>query len=43
MNSSAMVTFLIIGAFVWGGLALLVATALRRERSKHPGRTGTES
>ncbi|HUF14049.1 MAG TPA: hypothetical protein VMN78_13175 [Longimicrobiales bacterium] len=39
MNSSAIVTFLIIGAFIWGGLALLVVTALRRERVKQSRRS----
>jgi hypothetical protein len=39
MNSSALVTFLIIASFVWGGVALIVVTAFRKEREK--GRAAT--
>jgi hypothetical protein len=34
MNPSAIVTLVLIGGFVWGGLILLVITALRKERLK---------
>jgi hypothetical protein len=34
MNTSAIVTFAIIASFVWGGILLIVATALRREGAK---------
>lgn len=37
MRSSAIVTFLIIGSFVWGGVALIVMTAFRSEREKRRG------
>ena len=43
MKTSAFVTFLIMAAYVWGGVALIVWTAFRKEREK--GRTaaaGTE-
>ena len=34
MKSSALITFLLIASFVWGGIALIVATAFRREGEK---------
>ncbi len=34
MKSSALITFLLIALFVWGGVALIVATAFRKEREK---------
>ena len=34
MKSSAFVTFLIMAAYVWGGVALIVWTAFRKEREK---------
>ena len=37
MNSSAFVTFLIMAAYVWGGVALIVWTAFRKEREKSRG------
>ena len=34
MKSSAFVTFLILAASIWGGVALIVWTAFRKEREK---------
>jgi len=34
MNSSALLTFLIIASFIWGGVALIVLTAFRKEGAK---------
>ena len=34
MKSSALVTFLIMASFVWGGIAFIVLTAFRKERDK---------
>ncbi len=34
MNQSAILTLVLIGGFVWGGLILLVVTALRKEKAK---------
>jgi hypothetical protein len=34
MNTAAIVTFVIIAGLVWGGFALIIATAFRRERRK---------
>ena len=34
MKTSALVTFLIMAAYVWGGVALIVLTAFRKEREK---------
>ena len=34
MKSSALITFLIMAAYVWGGVALIVWTAFRKEREK---------
>ena len=34
MDPAALTTFVIIALFVWGGLALIVLTALRRESGK---------
>ena len=34
MKTSAFVTFLIMAAYVWGGVALIVLTAFRKEREK---------
>jgi len=34
METSAIVTFVLIAGFVWGGCALTVTTALRKERDK---------
>ena len=34
MKFSALITFLIIASFVWGGIILIVSTAVRREGEK---------
>jgi hypothetical protein len=34
MNATAAVTFVVVAGLVWGGLAVIVATAIRKERRK---------
>lgn len=34
MQPAAVITFVVIASFVWGGLLLIVSTALRRESRK---------
>lgn len=34
MEPAAIVTLVLIGGFVWGGLILLLVTAIRKERGK---------
>jgi len=34
MTSTGIITMITVLAFVWGGFALLVATAVRKERRK---------
>lgn len=34
MNPTALFTFVIIAGLVWGGLAIIVATAIRKESRK---------
>lgn len=34
MEPAALLTFLLIGGFVWGGLLILLTTAIRKERRK---------
>jgi len=34
MEPAAIVTFVLIAGFVWGGLALILGTAIRREGTK---------
>jgi len=34
MTSTALITMMLILGFVWGGLGLILATAVRRERAK---------
>lgn len=34
MTSTGIITMLAVLAFVWGGFALLVVTAIRKERGK---------
>jgi hypothetical protein len=34
MNSVALLTFVLIGGLVWGGLALIIVTAVRKESRK---------
>ena len=34
MNSAAVITLLIVASFIWGGLSLIVVTAMRREAAK---------
>ena len=34
MNTSALITFLVIASFVWGGIVLIVSMALRSEGEK---------
>lgn len=34
MQPAAILTFLLIGGFIWGGLILLLVTAVRKERRK---------
>ena len=38
MDPAAILTFVLIGGFIWGGFILILATAIRRER----GKEGTE-
>lgn len=37
MEPAAIITLVLIGGFVWGGLILLLVTAVRKERSKSGG------
>ena len=41
MNTSAIVTFAIIAAFIWGGIILIVSTAFRREGVKRTRASAT--
>ncbi len=34
MTASAVITMMLILGFVWGGLGLILVTAVRRERAK---------
>lgn len=34
MNTSAIITLVIIGGIVWGGFLMIAVTALRKERRK---------
>ena len=34
MEPAALITLLVIGGFIWGGLVLILATAVRKERHK---------
>lgn len=34
MNSAAILTFIVVAGLVWGGFALIVVTAVRKERGK---------
>lgn len=34
MEPAAILTFLVIAGFIWGGLVVLLATAVRKERRK---------
>ena len=34
MEPAAIVTFVLIGGLIWGGLILILATAVRKERRK---------
>jgi hypothetical protein len=34
MEPAAIITFILVGGFVWGGLILLLVTAVRKERGK---------
>jgi hypothetical protein len=34
MNATALLTFAIVAGLVWGGLAIIVTTAVRKERRK---------
>lgn len=34
MEPAAILTFVVIGGFVWGGLILILAKAVRKERRK---------
>jgi hypothetical protein len=34
MNTSAVITFVVVAGLVWGGFALILVTAVRRERRK---------
>ena len=36
MTSAGIITMIAVLAFVWGGFALLVVTAIRKERGKTP-------
>jgi hypothetical protein len=35
MTTATWITMIVIMGFVWGGLALLLVTALRRESDRH--------
>ncbi|MFW6083595.1 MAG: hypothetical protein ACODAA_00090 [Gemmatimonadota bacterium] len=35
MTSTGIITMIAVLAFVWGGFALLVVTAIRKERAKN--------
>ena len=37
MNPAAIVTLLVIGGFVWGGLVVILTKAVRKEREKGAG------
>lgn len=37
MEPAAILTFVLIGGFVWGGLILILASAVRKEREKGAG------
>lgn len=37
MEPAAIVTFVVIGGFVWGGLLFLLSKAVRKEREKGAG------
>lgn len=37
MEPAAIITLVLIGGFVWGGLILLLVTAVRKERGKRGG------
>jgi hypothetical protein len=37
MEPAAILTFLLIGGFVWGGLAVILFAAVRKERKKGAG------
>lgn len=34
MEPAAILTFVLIGGFVWGGLIVILTTAIRKERGK---------
>lgn len=34
MTPAGVVTLVVIAAFIWGGFALILATAIRKEREK---------
>jgi hypothetical protein len=34
MNTPALITFVAIASFVWGGFALIIVTAVSKERRK---------
>ncbi len=40
MTTTAIVTMVLICGLVWGGFALLLVRAVRRESSKNPGAPG---
>jgi len=45
MTPTALITMILILGFVWGGLGLILATAVRREREKasaRPDETGRQ-
>lgn len=37
MTAAAWLTFAVVAGFVWGGFALLLVVALRKERAKRSG------
>ncbi len=41
MTASAVITMMLILGFVWGGLGLILVTAVRRERAKQVAETTT--
>ncbi|MGH7542062.1 MAG: hypothetical protein ACRELC_13795 [Gemmatimonadota bacterium] len=40
MTTTGIIAMIAIAGFVWGGLALILATAIRKERAKRTGAEG---
>ncbi|MBW3660311.1 MAG: hypothetical protein KY397_01585 [Gemmatimonadetes bacterium] len=41
MTAAAWTTFAVVAGFVWGGFLLLLVVAMRKERGKRDGETGS--